>query len=371
MWLGLALSVLIKGRSGRWCSLSRWRRCGRRIARRVGCAPLLVVGAGAGGAAGRAVAVGHHGGADGAFWGSAIGGDLAPKLAGADERHGGPPGYHMLVLPLAAFPATLLIPAALAAGWVLRREPGVRFALAWLIPAWLVFELSPTKLPHYPLPLYGALAWLIAAALARPMGRTARFGGAGLVVLSGCGLAAGVAYLLSEYGDAGDRATAAAAAMLFAAAGLAGAALLLRNAPQSALATAGALGVLAHGALAGALIPRLEPLLLSPRTARALEALNLDPRKGLATGPVEVAGFAEPSLVFLLGTQTGLGDAPDAAQAVQEGRPAIVSSDQLPAFRAEVARRGAAAEAVATVEGFNYSNGDDTRLTLYRRREAP
>ena len=30
------------------------------------------------------------------------------------------------------------------------------------IPAWLVFELAPTKLAHYPLPTYGALAWLAA-----------------------------------------------------------------------------------------------------------------------------------------------------------------------------------------------------------------
>src|SRR5262249_53541084 len=39
--------------------------------------------------------------------------------------------------------------------------------LAWLIPSWLVFELVPTKLPHYVLPLYPALAILIACAIER------------------------------------------------------------------------------------------------------------------------------------------------------------------------------------------------------------
>jgi hypothetical protein len=146
--------------------------------------------------------------------------------------------------------------------------------------------------------------------------------------------------------------------------------LLLRNSPSKALAGAAVLGVLAHGALTGWLIPRLEPLLLSPRTAEALAARDLDPRAGPA-GPVEVAGYAEPSLVFLLGTPTGLGDAPEAAQAVLEGRPAIVTAEQASAFGRELAARGVRAEAVATVDGFNYSKGDETRLTVYRRQEAP
>jgi 4-amino-4-deoxy-L-arabinose transferase-like glycosyltransferase len=372
MWVGLALAILIKGpigpmvfaltlaalwiadREGRWIRKLGWTWGLALIALIVGPWAVAITVA-----------------TDGAFWGSAIGGDLAPKLAGADERHGGLPGYHLAVLPLAAFPATLLIPAALAAGWALRREPGVRFALAWLIPAWLVFELSPTKLPHYPLPLYGALAWLVAAALSRPVPAAARLSGAVLAVLAAVALAAGTVYLLSEYGDATDTTLAAFTVGLFAAAGLAGAVLLVRDAPRAALASASVLGVLAHGFLAEGLLPRLEPLRLTPRAAEALAVLNLDPRRGLQPGPVEVAGFAEPSLVFLLGTQTGLGDAPEAAQAVQEGRPAIVAGEHQAAFARELARRGAQAEAVATVDGFNYSNGDETRLTLYRRKEAP
>ena len=37
-----------------------------------------------------------------------------------------------------------------------------RFLLAWLVPSWIVFELVVTKLPHYVLPLYPAIAILIA-----------------------------------------------------------------------------------------------------------------------------------------------------------------------------------------------------------------
>src|SRR6185295_13579802 len=37
-----------------------------------------------------------------------------------------------------------------------------RFLLAWIVPAWILFELVVTKLPHYVLPLYPAIAILIA-----------------------------------------------------------------------------------------------------------------------------------------------------------------------------------------------------------------
>ena len=127
---------------------------------------------------------------DGAFWGAAVGGDLAPKLLGEQEGHGAPPGFHALLLPLLMFPACLLLPAGLIAGWRARTEPAVRFALCWLIPAWLVFELTPTKLVHYTLPLYGALAWLMARALTEPVGTGARWAGAALALLAGLLLAA-------------------------------------------------------------------------------------------------------------------------------------------------------------------------------------
>src|SRR4029077_19781011 len=118
---------------------------------------------------------------------------------------------------------TLLLPAALAFGWINRRSPGVRFALCWLIPSWLVFELTPTKLAHYPLPLYGALAWLAAAAMvAGPIGPRARWIGAVLSAVIGALLAGGVVYLLSSYGDPSDAPAGLVAGVLLAGAGLAG-----------------------------------------------------------------------------------------------------------------------------------------------------
>ena len=308
---------------------------------------------------------------DGAFWRAAIVGDMASKLAGGQESHGAPPGYHALAAILQTFPATLLLPAGLALGWRGRNDPGVRFALCWLIPSWLVFELTPTKLSHYALPCYGALAWLAARSLADPLGPIARWTGIVLQVLVGLLLAGGCGYLVSLYGDPSDLVAAILTALLMAAAGLAGAYMLLRGQPRRALAIALPLGVLGHAALVGLLAPRLEPLLLSERTEAVLARARLLPRQGIAPGPIAVAGYAEPSLVFGIGTGTDLGGAEEAADAIADNRAAVVESREQPAFQAAVKALGVTPRPIGTVSGLDYSNGDKTTLTIYAPAPAP
>ncbi len=55
-----------------------------------------------------------------------------------------------------------------AHGFQHRGRCAERFCLAWLIPTWLFFEVMPTKLPHYLLPAYPALALLVACAVYDP-----------------------------------------------------------------------------------------------------------------------------------------------------------------------------------------------------------
>ena len=45
---------------------------------------------------------------NGRFFAQALGGDLAGKLAGSSDAHGAPPGLHLLLLPLLAFPVELV-----------------------------------------------------------------------------------------------------------------------------------------------------------------------------------------------------------------------------------------------------------------------
>ncbi|MFM8375650.1 MAG: glycosyltransferase family 39 protein, partial [Phenylobacterium sp.] len=82
-------------------------------------------------------------------------------------------------------------------------------------------------------------------------------------------------------------------------------------------------------------------------------------------GPVAIAGYAEPSLVFRVGTNTGLSDAEDAAEALASVRAAVVESREQRAFRQALARTGVRPVEVGRVSGLNYSNGDETELTVY------
>ena len=307
---------------------------------------------------------------DGGFWSAALGGDLAPKLAGGQETHGAPPGYHTLLAPLLTFPMTLMLPAAAVTAWRRRREPGVRFALAWLIPSWLVFEAMPTKLVHYPLPTYGAIALLAGAALVQPIGPRARWTGAVLSALFGLLLGAASLYILSRYGDASDAPAAAVAAVLLAAAGLSGAWFLARKAPREAVIAAVGFGVVGHAVLLAGLAPRLSPLWLSARTEAAMEKAQLLPRQGIADAPVAVTGYAEPSLIFALGTATELDTPQEAAQAIAEDRPAVVESRQDAAFRAALQSAGVGAISVGEVKGLDYSNGQHMSLKIYEARDT-
>src|SRR5580692_8584678 len=100
------------------------------------------------------------------FFADSIGGDMLSKLT-AQESHGAPPGLYLLLFWITFWPGAPLAGMAAPAVWRARREPGGPFLLAWLVPSWIVFEAVLTKLPHYVLPLYPAIAILTVGALER------------------------------------------------------------------------------------------------------------------------------------------------------------------------------------------------------------
>jgi len=364
-WLGLGLSILIKGPIGlivivpAIIALSVWDRDLGRL-RRLGWGwglPLvaLIVGPWA-----IAITIAT----DGGFWREAIGGDLAPKLTGAHESHGGFPGMYLVLAPLLFFPATLMLPAALSTAWHRRTEPAVRFMVCWLVPAWLIFEAAPTKLWHYTLPTFGAVALLAAAALTQPIGVVSRRVGAVLTVFAGTLIIGITLYGLTEFGTSTAQTWAALTIAFTAGAAAIGAFLLLNRAATSAVIASVVLGVIAHAALAGTL-RQLRPLSVAPRLEATLEHAALHPRQGRITGPVAITSFHEPSFVFLTGRTTELTDAEGAARALAEGRPAIVEAHDADAFHQSTARLGVTGRAVGVVTGHNYSTGDDVSLTVY------
>ena len=210
--------------------------------------------------------------------GAVDGGQPAPLgwlFASAGERT---PGLQLLLAPLLFWPFALLAPAALVKLWRARRDLPVRIAACWLVPTWLMMEFARGQSPSRGLVAYGALAWLAAAAVRDGLGLWSARLGAALQVLAAAVLAATLFYLARRFGDPGALACAAVAAGLAAAAGLGGAALLLRSRPSLAVGLAAALGLAANGAATAGLAPRLGGLWASSRGASPAMATPLAAR---------------------------------------------------------------------------------------------
>jgi len=294
---------------------------------------------------------------DGGYW----------TTSAADHASWTPPGGPTLMAILFLFPFCALAPAGIAQAWRERSEPGHRFALAWLLAAIVATEFNPDRTATYGILILPPLAMLSAAALGEARPRWSARLGSALLLTAAAILAAACIILLMRYGRGADAIPGVLAAIAFAVAGVIGAVAARQNRHGRRLVFAGAAGLAAQGLLVGALLPRLEPLWPSQEAVRALVRHGLHPRAGLVQGPVTVAGFAEPSLIFALGARTEVGKAKDAAAAIGENRPVIVERREEAAFRRELASAGLRAQAVASVSGLDYADGRAVDLTVWRR----
>jgi 4-amino-4-deoxy-L-arabinose transferase-like glycosyltransferase len=245
----------------------------------------------------------------------------------------------------------------------------VVFCLAWIVPSWLVFEAVPTKLPHYVLPLFPAIALLAGAALSDRLTVSASLRGlwprlaTALWTLVGLALGA-VVIAAAPLGDGRPsfRGVAAAAAIWAVTTG--GGWYGWKGDRRRAGGLVLILAILAWGLTFGAAIPALDAPWIAPRLKAALfEKLPA------GHGPVLIAGYSEPSALIALGTATQFGSGADAAKLLSDDGTAIaiVGGDQLDAFTAATADAHLAIEPLTAVSGFNYAKGKRITLILYRR----
>ncbi|NUQ68640.1 MAG: glycosyltransferase family 39 protein [Phycisphaerales bacterium] len=294
-----------------------------------------------------------------------LGRSLEPK-----EGHAGPPGYHAVLAFAIFFPGSLWIVAgvgrALRLGLAIPRE-GSRwrllcglqaahrpeaFLLCVLVPAWVVFELVSTKLPHYTMPLLPVLALLAArAALGSGSPSMAWLRSAWVAhgvrawIVLGVGLGASVGmlgWLAVTEGWAWGWiviAIAAAASLVFAIGGVG----LVSRRDYRTLLFRGAWLCVALLILIGVTVPRVQAPWVVKRLVDAASALGPD-------RPLAFVSLHEDSAVFLTRGRAQWINVPD-LDTWLDANPhgLVVVPDSLEARQA--------LHTHARVSGFNYPKG--------------
>ena len=326
------------------------------------------------------------------------------------EGHWAPPGYHLVLLPVLFFPGSLLTGLAIQWAWSRARRArstqslparlwsslasrGGRqpelFLLCWLVPTWIAFELVATKLPHYVLPCYPAIALLSARAvvggmssLPRALEPVNRFG-YGVWAVIGCligWMPAGLMMALDRAGLLTDPnlgwslPLASSAFVLVVVAGSYGSVLMwrarqsaLRGDFGSAIRAGIAITVMSLVCTMGIVLPRIPAPWI---TTRILDhAWHEASNRGLASlPPMAAVGYVEDSLLFESGRRVER-LSPDQLAAWIDRHPGglvIAMTDALdgngPA--AASANRLQPIESSRT-RGFNYSKGRVVEVMLY------
>ncbi len=308
---------------------------------------------------------------DGAFFGDALRSDLLPKLISGHESHGFLPGYYLLLIALTFWPGSLFLGPALRQAWKRRSEMEERFCLAWVIPVWLVFELVPTKLPHYILPIFPALSLITARLLitgtrdAWDLSRwgLARFGFVLWVLVSvilGAAVVAFPVYIDGRFDMLTIWPALATVLMLVVPTWYA-----FRNRMVEAAIAAVILAALILAPTLHVIMPNAQGLWLSRSVAKAVERYG----ESVSGFPpvIAAAGYHEPSLVFLCGTDTKLVNAHQAAVHLRQNPNglALISDRKDDLFQKTLSNSKGSVQVLETIKGFHYTKGKLLTLTLY------
>ena len=301
------------------------------------------------------------------FFRLAFGEDFLGKIQGGKEKHWGPPGFYFITFWWSFWPAALVATGG-AALWLWRNRMRRRalLLLAWIIPFWLALEVTPTKLPHYAMVFYPAIAigsaWVLREAVfsAELRQRTYRHGAALWLLIAVLQLAVlgfGLIYFRVM------------PPVWFwpLAAGVAAFALLTMKAAwngqfHAAITTAIITAAMLYMAAFRFVLPSLDSLWMSRQAAEIVGGL-----RACAPGTVVLTRYREPSAIFHLGTATQLASVEDAAEAVRTGKAAYAL---VPTENGRLASGATPPRPVACVNGFNINGGKHLQMQIITSKPA-
>ncbi|MPZ37508.1 MAG: phospholipid carrier-dependent glycosyltransferase [Rhizobiales bacterium] len=302
------------------------------------------------------------------FFAESIGQDLLSKLLQGQESHGAPPGYYFFLFWLTFWPGATLAAIATPSVFASRHEPGAKFLLAWIVPTWILLELVVTKLPHYVLPLYPAIAILIAGFVGARVLPSKSWLEQGtmwwfvlpvILGLLGLGL---LTFVGRQFGLLSWPLIGASMVMGFRAWQL-----YNSDGPEHSLLRGIVASFLIVAAVFGLIVPSLHYVFPSVTLASVLH--DSDCREPVAAA----AGYGEASVVFQIGTATRQTDGAGAAEFLRGGecRFAFVEARQEHNFAQRAEAIGLLYSAVTRLEGFNIGSGRTVTVAVYRSGSPP
>lgn len=303
------------------------------------------------------------------FFVQSLGHDMLDKVTSGQEAHGAPPGFYFLLFWVTFWPGSVLAGLAAVTVWKARREVGARFLLAWLIPSWLVFEVVMTKLPHYVLPLYPAIAILIAGILEPGELSKPRWMARGTISWFLFPGAIAIAVLIAFIVFGRDLGLVAwpfsALAVIF---GLFAWWLYEVDGAERSLLRGMIASVFVAVTVYAVTFPLLPSLFPSAVIANEIYATDCEQPHVAST-----FAYQEPSLVFQLGTDTRFTDSVGAADFLRFGpcHFALIDSRGERGFVQRAESIGLRYSFVQRVEGYNISIGKPVSLAVFRSQAGP
>jgi 4-amino-4-deoxy-L-arabinose transferase-like glycosyltransferase len=301
--------------------------------------------------------------------------DLWPKLISGHESHGAPPGYHLVLSVVTLWPASLFLWQAAVWGWKHRNQVVEKFLIAWIVPTWIFYELMPTKLPQYVLPLFPAICLLAAFAIIESRQMLIR--GKHLVFLKVLYLLwglvsfilAGAIFALPYLANKVISLPALFVLLIMCSGTILAIIFAYQTQFKKSAITLIICVIFSYGTFFQIILPSMKPIWLSDRIKAAIE--NSDQAILTASEPLYVNNYREPSLVFLLGTdQVKYAPLSDLIFHLQQ-KPlgasstyALLNEQQVAELKEEFKSDDFNISILTKIDGYNYNGGKYIELLL-------
>ena len=303
----------------------------------------------------------------------AINKDFLIKLRSGQENHWGPFGSHLFLLLLTFWPMVLLLPFAARACLDWKHERLIRFLISWIIPFWIILELTPTKLPHYILPVFPGLILLILIGMSSPPSGNIKFSKINkffraVVVIFTLLLALSLVYVSLNFSSKILIFILSILLSFIMITSIIFGNIFFLNESKYKLSPLFGMLILAgicNIFVFSYIFPNLDKIHITPKIKNYIDSLEFRPDTIVATG------YHEPSLIFSLGRDTLLLSPEEAALVLVEGDNtlAIVEDRTHTKVKKILNKFENKIVYLTSLDGFNLAKGQKIKIHIMKSRE--